>query len=176
MSFGLLPVLGRMLSRRGGEQSAGEAGRSCALAAGGGVLAPVVSLYAAAGEGVAELLLRLRRAAGHGRGRGGVSRSSGSCAWRGKQRSCCAAARGRFRRVRPDGQMPRTSSKPALFWTASAAATPPKPSSTPSSPTSASANDGSAAAAGALRRRVDAHPPHEQGRMRCVSRMGRWCA
>ena len=42
-----------------GEQSAGEAGRSCALAAGGRSV-PVVSLCAATGEGVAELLLRLR--------------------------------------------------------------------------------------------------------------------
>ena len=42
-----------------GELSAGEAGRSCALAAGGRSV-PVVSLCAATGEGVAELLLRLR--------------------------------------------------------------------------------------------------------------------
>ena len=42
-----------------GEQSAGEAGRSCALAAGGRSV-PVVSLCAATGEGVAELLLRLQ--------------------------------------------------------------------------------------------------------------------
>ena len=42
-----------------GERSAGEAGRSCALAAGGRSV-PVVSLCAATGEGVAELLLRLR--------------------------------------------------------------------------------------------------------------------
>lgn len=42
-----------------GERSAGEAGRSCALAAGGRSV-PVVSLCAATGEGVAELLLRLQ--------------------------------------------------------------------------------------------------------------------
>ena len=170
-----MPVLGRMLSRRAASNLRAKPGEAAPLP-----LAGVLCRWYRCAQPRARVWRRFYRFCGSAwtfpRARRSVSRSSGSCTWRGKQRICCATARGRFKKGSAPTWSPRTSSKPALFWTASPAATPPKPSSTPSSPTSASESEAAVPPASAFGGMYTHPSPTSRGLGCFVSfLMGRTC-